>query len=119
MRPDLAHGRAGRDEEHVVGNFLNFASGRRLALTKTLVDHRIQFRFLKRFRQVVLRPQAHGLHNLLGIVYAGKHYDPGAGTFLADLLQRFQAIDSRHQHIQEHQIRLHAFVNALESFFPG
>ena len=35
------------------------------------------------------------------------------GPLLPELLQRLQAVDSRHQYIQQHQIRLHAFVDAL------
>ena len=89
------------------------------ALTQALVDHRIQFRFLKGFGQVVVRAEAHRLHYFLGVVDAGKHYDLHSGPLLPELLQRLQPVDSRHQHIEQHQVRLHAFVHALQSLFAG
>src|ERR1700692_622861 len=119
LRTNLVHRRACRNEESVFADFLDFSTPRRLTLTQALVNYRIQFCFLKRFRQVVVRSQPHCLHDLLRIVDAGKHYDLYSGPLLPELLQRFQSINSRHQHVQQYEVRLQPFIDAQESFFAG
>ena len=60
---DLAHCRAGSDKEHVVSEFLDFATEGLLALAEAKVDDGIQFCFLKWLGEVILRTQFHRLDN--------------------------------------------------------
>ena len=83
------------------------------------IDDGVEFGFLKRLGQIVLRAQLHGLHDFARIVDAGEHDDLHAGLHLAQLLQRFQAVDAGHEHVEQNQIRLQAFFHPLQSFFAG
>ena len=87
LRTDLAHRGAGGDEEYVVAQFFDFAGVRLLILAETLIDDGVEFCLLKGLGEVILRAEAHGLHDLAGIAHAGEHDDFHAGLHLAQLLE--------------------------------
>ena len=116
---DLAHGRTGRDEKDVVGKLFDFAAERLFALAEAEVEDGVEFGFLKRLGQIILRAELHRLHNLARIVDAGKHHDLRAGLHLAELFERLQTVDAGHQHVEQHQIRLQTLFDALQRFFAG
>src|ERR1700688_5172455 len=119
LRAYFAHGLTASDDENIVAYVLGLSTDDLFALAKALVDDRIQFSFLKGFGEVIVCPEAHGLHDFFRIVDAGKHYDLYARTLLAKLLERLETIDCRHQNVEQHQVKLHAFVDALQSFFAS
>src|SRR5579871_6988464 len=116
---NLAHGRTGCDEENIFGKFLYFPEKTLFAIAKAEIDHRVQFRFLERFGQVVLGAEFHCLYNFACITHAGEHDDFHAGLLLTELLQCLQAVDARHQDIEQHKIGLQPFVDALQRFFAS
>ena len=113
LRADLAHLRAGGDEENVVGEFFHFAAVSLLALAEAEIDDGVEFGFLKRLGQVILRAQLHGVHDFARVVDAGKHHDFDAGLDLAQLLERLQAVDAGHEHVEQHQIGPQTFFDEL------
>ena len=104
LRANLAHGRTGRHEKYVVVKFFDFARQILLVLAQALVDDRVQFGFLKRLGQVIVRAQADGLHHFAGIADAGKHHHFQPRHQLAQLFQRLQAVDPGHQQVEQHQV---------------
>ena len=109
----------GGDEEHIVTEFLDLSRISLLIFSQTLIDDGVEFRFLEGLGEVILRAQAHRLHNFASIADAGQHHDLDAGTHLAKLLECFQAIDARHQHVKQHHVGGKALFDALQSFFTG
>ena len=59
------------------------------------------------------------MHNFSRVVDAGQHHDLHAGLKLAQLLERFQAVDAGHEHVEQYQIGLQAFFHALQRFLAG
>ena len=119
LRADLAHLRAGGDEEDVFGEFLDFAAVGLLSLAETEIDDRIQFCFLKGLGEVVERAELHRMHDLARVVDAGQHHDFDAGLDLAQLFQSLQAVDAGHEHVEQHEVGLQALFYLLQGFFAG
>ncbi len=80
---DLAHLRAGRDEEHVFGKLFDFSAVGLLSLAEAEINDGVEFRFLKRLGQVVEGAQLHRVHDFARVVHAGQHDDLDAGLDLA------------------------------------
>ena len=95
LRTQLAHVGAGGYEENLVAEFFDFAGVVFLVGAEALVNDFIQLGLLKWLGDVVGRTQADGLHHFLGVVDAGQHHHFYAGLQLAQVLQRFQSVDSR------------------------
>ena len=66
-----------------------------------------------------MRAQLHRVHNFARVVDAGQHDDFHAGLHLAQLLQRLQAVDAGHEHVEQHQVGLQTFFHELQGFFAG
>ena len=112
----FAHGRAGRDEENVVGKFFHFAAISLFPLTQAEIDDRIQFGFLKRFGEIVLRAQLHRVYDFARVGDTRQHHDLHAGLKLAQLLQSLQAVYAGHENVEQHQIGLQTLFYALQCF---
>src|ERR1700728_5178943 len=63
---NLAHGGAGSDEENVVREFFYFAVVSLFPLAETEIDDGVQFGFLKRLGEEVLRAQLHRVYDFAG-----------------------------------------------------
>src|ERR1700739_705778 len=119
LRADLPHGRARGDEEYIVAEFLDFPGIRLLILAQALVDDSVEFGFLKRFGEVILGSEPHGLHDLARVADAGEHDDFHARPYLAELFEGLQTVDPGHQHIEQNHVGFEALLHALQGFFPG
>src|SRR5215472_7188522 len=114
LRADLAHGRAGGDEEDVVAKFLDFAGIVLLIRAQALIDHRVEFRFLERLGDVIARAQADRLYHLARVADAGEHDDLHPRRHAAKLLESLQAVNAGHQQIEQDKIRLQTFLHPLQ-----
>ena len=101
LRTDLPHAGAGRDEKIFVREFFHFARIILLVLAQTRINHRVQFSFLERLGDVVLRAQTHCLHHFFRVADAGKNNYFYTRLKLAQLFQRLQAINARHQQVHQ------------------
>ena len=116
---NLAHGGTGRDKKHIVVKLFHLARQILLIFPQTLINDRGQLSFLERFGQIVLRSQADGLNHLAGVADAGKHYHFQSRHQLAQLLERLQAVNSRHQQVEQNEVRAQALLYLLQGFFAG
>ena len=73
--------------------------------------------FLEGFGQVIVRAQADGLYYFAGIADAGKHHHFQPRHQLAQLLQGLQAIDPRHQEVEQHQVGTQTLLHLLQGIF--
>ena len=99
--------------------FFHFAAVSLFSLAEAEIDDGVEFRFLKRLGEIILRAQLHRVHDLARIVDAGQHDDLDAGLHLAQLLESLQAVDAGHEHVEQNQVGLQAFFDALQRFFAG
>ncbi len=111
--------RAGRDEEDVVGKLFDFSGKGLFSLAEAEIDDGVEFGFLKRLGEVIQSAELHGVNDLARVVDAGQHDDLKARLDLAQLLERLQAVDAGHEHVEQNQIRLQAFFHLLQRFFAG
>src|SRR5581483_2567268 len=111
LRADLAHCRTGCNEEHIIGQLLNFSGIILLVSAKALIDDGVQFRLLEGFGEVIVSAEPDGLHNLAGIADAGEHDDFDAWLQLTQLFQRLQSVDAGHKHIEQYEIGFQALVD--------
>jgi hypothetical protein len=69
------------------------------------------------FDQIRLSAEGNRLPDLVGIVHARAHDNLCSRVKLSQHSQRFQAIHSRHLHIQQHHSRRTALLDALQRLF--
>src|SRR6266700_695200 len=100
LRSDLPHGWTRGDEEDVVCQLFDFSAESLLAAAQAEIDDSIELRFFEGLGQVVLRAEFHGLNNFARVVDAREHHDLHSRLFLAQLAQRLQTIDPRHEDIE-------------------
>ena len=86
---------------------------------QALIDDVVQFALLKRLGQVIVRAQANGLNDFAGVADAGEHHNFDPGLEMAELIERLQAINPRHEQIEQHQVGTQAFLHPLQRLFAG
>ena len=124
LLPDFQHLRAGRQERKVLGQLFAIFPERLVLRTQLLLlPHlqkcSIQLRLLERFRQVVERAQPDRFHHRRHFVRARKHDDIQRAVQLHQLPQCLEAIDFRHQHIENHEIGTFARPDFLQRLFAA
>ena len=119
LRADLAHLRAGCDEEDVVGKFFDLSAVSLFALAEAEVDDGIQFGLLKGFGEIVEGAELHGVYDFAGVVDARQHDDLYAGLNLAELLKSLQPVDAGHEHVKQDEIGLQSFFDSLQRLFAS
>ena len=113
LRPQLAHVRAGRYEESFVAQVFNFTRVILLIRAQALINDRIQFGFLEWFCNVIGSSEPDRLHYFLRIVHAGQHHHAHVRLQLAQTLECFESVNPGHYKIQQHEIRLQAFLHQI------
>ena len=82
--------------------------------SQALVDNRVEFCLLKWLGDVVNRTQSYSLDYFFGVIHAREHYYLDIRLELAQALERFQTINTRHEKVEQHEIRLQAFLDFLQ-----
>ena len=93
--------------------------GTQLLLLAALQKRGIKLRLLEGLGQVVERAQANRFDNRRHFVRAGKHDDVQRAVQLHQLPQSLEAVDFRHQHIENHEVRTFARSDFLQRIFAA
>jgi len=121
---DAHHLRAGRQKAQVFRNRVAIlAQGlifrAQLLLLPTLQHGHVKFGFFKRFGQVILCAQADGFHHIAHFIGTGKHNHVERAVNQHELLQGLQAIQIRHQYIEDDEIGAVAAADLFNCFLAG
>ena len=119
LRPQLAHVGTGGHKESLIAEVLNFTGIILLVRAQALINNGIQFGFLEWLSDIVRSSQPDRLHYFLRIVHARKHHHAHVRLQLAQTLERFESVNPRHYKIQQHEIRLQAFLHQIQRLFTS